>query len=107
MLIFCLLKEELIEKVGNSVRLVEVWEAKSTIYPATLEDALSKKYRAVSVITDSDVELSMEGERFPVDDTHPPTIGVFGRVDRRRIHHRYAAAMAGDHGGTVLWRDLL
>lgn len=59
----------IIEKTNDErVRIVEMWEAKATIHPATLLDVVRKKYASL--------ENVLEDE--PIDTAHKPSIGIFG-----------------------------
>jgi hypothetical protein len=75
------------------VRILEVWEAKATLHPLTIHDALTKKYQAVSnmvLSTDSAAELVMnDGKRYSFLPNNrginnivaaPPKVGIFGNV---------------------------
>lgn len=64
----------------ESVIITEVWEAKATLHPVTLHDALSKKHAAISRIFEAnDVRLLLEGSgNFAIEQGKPPKIGIFG-----------------------------
>jgi hypothetical protein len=64
----------------ESVVVIEVWEAKATLHPVTLHDALSKKYAAVAKIFETnDVRLLLEGkEDFAIQHGTLPGFGIFG-----------------------------
>jgi hypothetical protein len=64
----------------ESVVVIEVWEAKATLHPITLHDALSKKHAAVAKIFETnDVRLLLEGkEDLAIQQGTLPGIGIFG-----------------------------
>ncbi|CAJ1952454.1 unnamed protein product [Cylindrotheca closterium] len=56
-----------------------VWEAKATLHPVTLYDALSKKFSAISTIfAQANAKLYIKGEEYSIHATGLPRIGVFG-----------------------------
>jgi hypothetical protein len=67
-----------IHQVDGRVRILELWEAKATLHPITIRDALSKKYAAVKyILADKDARLCIDGERLPIESLQP-RIGIFG-----------------------------
>jgi hypothetical protein len=66
----------------TTVSLIEVWEAKTTLNPATIYDALTKKYTAVSKILEiSDVQLcqfSGKEQRNLFIAQDKPRFGIYG-----------------------------
>lgn len=61
------------------VTVDEVWEAKATLNPVTLYDALSKKCSAISTIFAQDkAKLYIKGKEYSLQSTGIPSIGVFG-----------------------------
>ena len=70
------------ENRDGSIKIHEVWEAKSSLYPITLEDILKKKYGAIREIYKQDsIELFFNDTRHNVDTSEGiPPLGIFGTV---------------------------
>lgn len=68
---------------GNSIRVVEMWEAKFTLSPNTLQDAIGKKLAAMqAILRDGDSSLILGGREFGlidgVETAATLTFGIFG-----------------------------
>lgn len=81
----------------KAVRVVEVWEAKATLHPVTLSDALCKKAKVLEFFTNhqgesneqdinaSNASLVMSGESYDIHtnggtNSTPATFGIFGKT---------------------------
>ena len=67
-----------------TVVVTQVWEAKATLHPVTIFDALSKKHSAISkVFQTPGVLLCLDGKEVPIEcssesSTGLPSMGIFG-----------------------------
>eukprot|EP00977_Amphora_coffeiformis_P002182 scaffold425_cov175-Amphora_coffeaeformis.AAC.41 len=72
-----------------TVKLVQVWEAKATLNPPTLYDALLKKGCTIHAIMENDSSLVVRGQRYKVEKGHSPRLGIYGtRMDALRTAAR-------------------
>ena len=69
-----------IEQIGSdTVRILELWEAKATIHPATLSDVIFKKVKSFeSILLDEDAVLILDGVKYSIDKSSSYEIGIFG-----------------------------
>jgi hypothetical protein len=74
---------------GGMMRIHEVWEAKATLHPITLYDALSKKSKMIACIFEADSEASLwiHGTRYTIllpttttTTTRSSKLGIFGKT---------------------------
>jgi hypothetical protein len=68
----------LIEKDGNRIRILEAWEAKSNINPASLYDTSVKKFTALqSILQDDSSRFVLDNQSFALH-RDIPVFGLFG-----------------------------
>ena len=78
------------EEDENRVQIIQVWEAKSTLSPVTIADALQKKANTIRTIVDPEHEaiLGMHGNEYTIRSSLPneekslppmPLLGLFGK----------------------------
>lgn len=65
----------------ESVLVTQIWEAKATLHPISIHDALSKKHAAISkIFVTNGVTLYLDGNEVDVESGKLPKMGIFGRV---------------------------
>jgi hypothetical protein len=66
------------EDDASSINIVELWEAKASLHPASICDVLFKKAKSLQMIlNDSDAQFHLHEQQYSIKDTFP-TIGIFG-----------------------------
>jgi hypothetical protein len=66
------------EDDASSVNIVELWEAKASIHPASICDVLFKKAKSLQMILDdSDAQFHFHEQQYSIKDTFP-IVGIFG-----------------------------
>ena len=66
------------EDDASSINIVELWEAKASLHPASICDVLFKKAKSLQMILDdSDAQFHFHEQQYSIKDTFP-TVGIFG-----------------------------
>jgi hypothetical protein len=66
------------EEDASSIHIVELWEAKASLHPASISDVLFKKAKSLQMILgDSDAQFHFHEQQYSLKDTFPK-VGIFG-----------------------------
>jgi hypothetical protein len=66
------------ENDASSINIVELWEAKASLHPASISDVLFKKAKSLQMILNNpDAQFHFHQQQYSIKDTFP-IVGIFG-----------------------------